>query len=188
MVVHFLDGPAPEVGARVELRVDADYRRSLSAAHTACHLAALALNSATADLWRKDPPRTDSLGSPDLDALAISQSRIEPGRSTDTYRLGKSIRKKGLDTEALLAGLEGLAAQTTERLRQWRATGASVSIDTGGDPGIAARRTWTCDLPEGTATYPCGGTHLASLVDLPASVHVEYEPTHDGFVATTVVS
>lgn len=185
VVVHLLDD---EVGAgRVALQVDAAYRASLSAAHTACHLAALALNEAAAGLWRKDPPRRDSLGNPDLDGLAIVESRIEPWHSIDTYRLGKSIRKKGLDTEALLAGLPALADQVSARLASWIATGAAVHIDTGGDTGVAARRTWRCELPDGEVSYPCGGTHVASLADLPATTHVTYRATDDGFVADTRV-
>lgn len=183
VVVHITGDPV-EPDAPVVLEVDADYRRSLSQAHTACHLAALALNRVTAGLWRKDPPRRDSLGSPDLDGLAITESRIEPGRSLDSYRLGKSLRKKGLDTAALLAALprDPVAAQ----LRQWIATGAPVRIDNHGDSGVAARRTWTCPLDGEPASYPCGGTHVASLAELPA-VAVDYRVTDDGFVAETTV-
>jgi alanyl-tRNA synthetase len=188
VVVHLLETEPPPVGADVELAVDGEYRAALSAAHTACHLAALALNEATADLWRKEPPRRDSLGSPDLDGLAIERSTITPHRSQDAYRLGKSIRKRGLDTAALLADLDGLAQTVNRRLGEWIASGASVSIDTGGDETVAARRTWTCRLPDGLATYPCGGTHVASLADLPATTHVVYAPTESGFLAETIVA
>ncbi|MFD0329581.1 hypothetical protein ACFQZC_18790 [Streptacidiphilus monticola] len=47
LVVHVLAEPVP-VGAEVELRVDAGKRGALSAAHTGCHLLALALNEALA--------------------------------------------------------------------------------------------------------------------------------------------
>lgn len=189
VAVHLLEpGRAlPQAGDEVDLRVDADYRRALSSAHTACHLAALALNEATAPLWRKDAPRLDSLGNPDLDGLAVAESRIGPWRSTDRYRLGKSIRKKGLDTEALLEGLEQTAERVTARLALWRATGAAVTIDTGGDPGVAARRTWNCALPDGAARYPCGGTHLSSLAELPEATRVEYSVSPEGFVAETIL-
>lgn len=189
VVVHVLapdSSPLP-VAEVVDLVVDGDYRLSLSAAHTACHLAALALNDAARPLWRKPPGRLDGLGAPDLDALAITSSTIRPWRSTDVYRLGKSIRKKGLDRDGLLAGLPDLADHVTRRLREWVALGGPVSIDDGGDPTVAARRTWVCQLPEGLATFPCGGTHLHDITDLPASLSVAYHPIEDGFVAETLL-
>lgn len=187
VVVHVVETEPPAVGAAVDLQVDADYRAALSAAHTACHLAALALNEATAGLWRKDAPRRDSLGNPDLDGLAIERSIITPNRSTDTYRLGKSIRKKGLDSAALLADLDGIASAVDERLATWIRAAGAVVIDTGGDATVAARRTWTCELPDGTAHYPCGGTHLRSLGDLPVTTHVQLTATESGFQSETIV-
>jgi alanyl-tRNA synthetase len=187
VVVHLLAAEPPPVGAEVALQVDEGYRSALSAAHTACHLAALALNAATAGLWRKDPPRRDSLGNPDLDGLAIERSTITPHHSLDTYRLGKSIRKKGLDSAALLADLDGIATRCNEQLASWIRTGGAVAIDTGGDESVAARRTWTCQLPEGAARYPCGGTHLHSLSDLPVTTHVVLTATETGFQSETVV-
>src|SRR4051812_36072580 len=41
VVVHLVEAP---VSGIVEVDVDVDYRRALSAGHTACHLASLALN------------------------------------------------------------------------------------------------------------------------------------------------
>ncbi len=189
VVVHLLDAPAqdlPVVGQEVELAVDAELRRGLSIAHTACHLAALALNEATAGLWRKEPPHRDSLGNPDFDGAAIQRSRITPYRSVDEYRLGKSIRKRGLDTAGLLDGLETIEQTVNARLAQWIATGAPVAIETGGDDSVVAHRRWTCALPDAVATYPCGGTHVASLAELPAATRVRYEAVEAGMVAETL--
>ncbi len=186
VVAHVVaDDVISQPGQHVALEVDADYRSALSRAHTACHLAALALNAEAQPLWHKPVDRLDSRGMPDLDALAISASRIGPDRSTDDYRLGKSIRKRGLDSAELLADLPGLAARVTARTRQWVATGAAVAVDTGGDATIAARRTWRCSLPDGVAEYPCGGTHVDSLADLALGVEVVYTPTDEGFRAVT---
>jgi alanyl-tRNA synthetase len=91
VVVHLLasSGDIAE-GAEVQLTVDPGHRAALSAGHTGCHLAALALNAALAHRWRK-PARTDGLGHPDFDQLAIVSSRIEPFGAVDTYRIGRSL-------------------------------------------------------------------------------------------------
>src|SRR5690606_31481098 len=86
-------------GASVSMEVDAERRAGLSRGHTACHLASLALDLAVADLWRKDPG-TDALGSPDFESRANQSSRITEDGSLDEYRLGKSLRKAGFDTQA----------------------------------------------------------------------------------------
>jgi alanyl-tRNA synthetase len=47
----------------VYLEVDGKYRLALSRSHTACHLAALAINKVTAKFWKKSSEYQDSLGS-----------------------------------------------------------------------------------------------------------------------------
>ena len=108
--------------------VDAEHRAALSAGHTGCHLAAVALNAALAARWRK-PVRTDGLGHPDFDQLAIVSSRIVPDGAVDTYRLGRSLRKKGFDVDGLAdvtAGDRG-AKRTSGWPAGWR-TGARVDL------------------------------------------------------------
>lgn len=157
VVAHVIAGPPPAVGEQVEVEVDREHREALSAGHTACHLASLALDAALAGAWSKAAP-TDALGHPAFDALAIQSSRIEPHRSTDTYRIGKSLRRKGFDTGSL-GDLEGVAQRVDATLAGWIAAGGSVGIERSA-PGLSGRRTWVCRLPEGTAEIPCGGTHL----------------------------
>jgi alanyl-tRNA synthetase len=164
---------SPEVGDQVELRVDAGRRAALSASHTACHLAALAMNLATTQLWRK-PAREDSLGSPDLDQIAMQSSVMDVTGSTDVYRLGKSLRKKGFDTAGFAEQRDDVRTQANAQLASWLATGGPVGIDDGGDRRVTARREWTCRLPEGEARLPCGGTHVQHLEDL-AAITVDYE-------------
>lgn len=161
LVVHVTDAPLP-VGTEVDLEVDAEFRAALSAGHTACHLAALALNAALADRWRKET-RPDSLGRPDFDQAAITSSRIDPRGSVDVYRLGKSLRKKGFSAEDL--DPEKVARQVNERLAAWVAADAPVRVAVPG-PGLTARRTWHCSLPEGEAAIPCGGTHVRRTGEL----------------------
>jgi alanyl-tRNA synthetase len=159
VVVHVIasDGPAPAEGADVSFTVDATHRAALSAGHTACHLAAVALNAALADRWRK-PVRADGLGHPDFDQLAIVSSRIEPNGAIDTYRLGRSLRKKA-HIELVVSG-----------------------------PRLTDLREWVCALPEGTQRIPCGGTHLRSLAEVDAvSVALVYGESIGELVMTTQV-
>ncbi|MGP4096703.1 metal-dependent hydrolase [Nonomuraea sp. KM90] len=167
LVVHVTGAPLP-VGAEVDLEVDPAFRAALSYGHTACHLAALALNAALADHWRKEA-RPDALGSPDFDQAAITSSRIVPHGSVDVYRLGKSLRKKGFSGEDLDPA--EVARRVNDRLAAWVAADAPVRLDVPG-PGLTARRTWHCSLPEGEASIPCGGTHVGHTAEL-AGVAVE---------------
>jgi alanyl-tRNA synthetase len=181
-VVHVVDlagALPPEPGDVVDLEVDIARRTSISAGHTACHLAALALNAETAGLWGKPADRLDSLGHPDLDQTAIAVSRIEEGGAFDAYRLGKSLRKKGFASADFLDRLDVVVSAVNARLAAWVASGAAVRVDTGGDETLTARRRWTCDLPEGRAEIPCGGSHVATLSAL-GQVTVSYQVVADG--------
>jgi alanyl-tRNA synthetase len=178
MVVHVLDGAqAPAAGSTAELRVDEARRAALSASHTGCHLMALALNEALADRWRKEA-RTDGLDHPDFDSLAMDTSRIGLDASTDRYRLGKSLRKKGFDPEGLREALPEVAEKVNARLAGWLAEDAAVRIDVPG-PELTARRQWVCELPERTVEISCGGTHLHRLGEL-ASLTAELTLSEDG--------
>jgi len=176
VVVHIVEHP---VSGTVEVVVDADYRRALSAGHTACHLASLALNHALAAGWSKEVA-TDAAGSPNFDALAIETSTIVPDGSVDVYRIGKSLRKKGFVTAVLDADVEAAA---NARLAELLATHATVRIEREG-PGLADRRFWVC----GEYRIPCGGTHASSVDDLGA-LAIALERTDDdgaiGLVMTT---
>ncbi|WP_083364783.1 alanyl-tRNA editing protein [Microterricola viridarii] len=165
LVAHIVDDASGIAeGDRVELVVDADYRRALSLGHSGCHLAALALNRALAGRWSKET-RTDGLGQPDFDASAIDSSRIGEFGSVDTYRLNKSLRRKGFDTEGLTGELPALEAAINATLAEWVAGDAPIRIDADG-PRLTDRRSWVCELPEGTVSIPCGGTHAHSLAEL----------------------
>lgn len=165
VVAHIVPGEsALAEGDAVRVAVDAGTRSRTSAGHTACHLASLALNLAVADRWKKQP-RADALGSPDFDATAIEVSLIAENASTDTYRLGKSLRKKGFITEGFDEALPALTDTINATLADWVEADAAVHIDREGD-GLTDRRYWVCDLPGGAARIPCGGTHLSRLGEL----------------------
>lgn len=173
VVCHVVDDATGlEPGTPVTIDVDPGSRRALSAGHTACHLASLALNDALAGLWTKDVP-IDGRGRPDFDRLAITESRILPFGSFDTYRAGKSLRKKGFAASELAARLDDVVSRADELLAAWVATAAPVSIARESD-ALSARRFWRCELPDGTVEIACGGTHLRSLGEL-SGIRVELE-------------
>ena len=178
LVAHLVDGDATIAeGDEVEIEADAATRRALSTGHTACHLASLALNRVLADRWSK-PAREDSLGNPDFDGAAIASSRILPDGSLDRYRLNKSLRRAGFDTASLAGELDDVRVAVAEQLERWIASGAAVRVEAAGD-GLSDRRTWVCELPEGTARIPCGGTHLGSTAEL-GSVTTTFAVADDG--------
>ena len=173
VVAHIVAGPGPDIGDTVEVRVDAEHRAALSAGHTACHLASLALDAALAHAWSKPAP-ADALGSPAFDALAIESSRIHPHGSIDIYRIGKSLRRKGF-TATVLDEPETIERRANELLEEWRNAGGAIRIERDARE-LSARRTWVCELSAGRTDIPCGGTHLHDLAEL-ASVTVRLEVT-----------
>jgi alanyl-tRNA synthetase len=185
LVVHVLPADAALEGDEVEVEVDAAHRAALSLGHTACHIASLALNRALAEAWRKEV-RADALGAPDFDAVACERSTIRERGSLDEYRVGKSVRRAGFEATALddLPALERAMAAT---LAGWVDSGAAVRIEREGD-GLTDRRFWVCELPDGTARIPCGGTHATSLAEL-RTLEVALDPAEaDGAVAFTMTT
>lgn len=156
-------------GATASVSIDAPYRRALSAGHTACHVAALALNSQVAHLWSKDIPH-DGLGHPNFDATAIATSTISELASVDVYRLGKSLRRKGFDAAGLVENLGVIETNINTLLEQWRSAGAPVRIESDGE-NLTDRRYWIAGVDNREVRIPCGGTHLSDLSEL-ASITV----------------
>ncbi|AUG78435.1 metal-dependent hydrolase [Kitasatospora sp. MMS16-BH015] len=185
LVLHVLAAdPGAVVGATATLAVDAERRGLLSASHSGCHLLALALNAALAPRWRKDPGRSDAFGHPDFDSLAMDTSVMDTEASTDTYRIGKSLKKKGFTVDAgegfpaLAEALPALTEDVNARLAAWVAADAPVRIEVPG-PELTARRQWHCELPDGSAQIFCGGTHLHHLGEL-AELRTELRLSEDG--------
>ncbi|MFS0912390.1 hypothetical protein AB3M89_11395 [Microbacterium sp. 179-I 3D2 NHS] len=189
LVGHRLVADAPAAlapGASVSLAVDAGRRAGLSRGHTACHLASLALDLSVADLWRKDPG-ADALGNPDFEGRANQTSRIHEDGAVDEYRLGKSLRRAGFDTEAFAATIAERESRINAQLAAWVASAAPSRIEAEGST-IVDRRRWHCALPEGEAVILCGGTHVESLSAF-ASISVALDLTDPQLLVmtTTVV-
>jgi alanyl-tRNA synthetase len=188
LVGHPLDGDAPEwltEGARVELSVDVPRRAGLSRGHTACHLASLALDLALSDLWRKDPG-ADALGNPNFEAKANQSSRIHEDGAVDEYRLGKSLRRAGFDTETFAATLADREAAINTQLAAWVDSAAPSRVVADGST-IVDRRSWHCELPDGTAEILCGGTHVASLDEF-VSISVSLDLTDPQLLVMTTTA
>ncbi|QEO15358.1 metal-dependent hydrolase [Agromyces intestinalis] len=177
IVAHLVAADAQVAeGDEVEIEADAALRAELSAGHTACHVVSLALNRAFGGLWSKQW-RTDALGAPDFDQAAIQSSTIVPNGSLDRYRLNSSLRRKGVAIAELPGVLDDAATAMTAQLADWISSGASVRIERSGD-GLTDLREWVCELPDGTARIPCGGTHVASLAEF-ASIAPEFALVDD---------
>lgn len=187
VVVHPLAGSHHlAIGSPVELTVDAEARHALSLGHSACHLVALALNRALTPYWRKETSELDALGQPDFDRLAIQHSRVEPRGSKEQYRIGKSLRKKGINSEALLADLDRIALQVNEQLMRWLKEGGEIRRSRAGE-AIIDSRYWHGMLEGREITIPCGGTHVGSLTEL-GQVQVTLASSEEGFTLTTRVT
>ncbi|KIQ79848.1 hypothetical protein [Aeromonas sp. L_1B5_3] len=187
VVVHPLAGEhSLPVGSRVELQVDRAARHALSLGHSGCHLAALALNRILTPYWRKEVSELDALGQPDFDRLAIQSSRVEPCGSREQYRIGKSLRKKGVNSEALLADLAVIEEKVNRQLADWIAAGGEIRRSRAGE-AIIDSRYWHCMLEGQEVTIPCGGTHVASLAEL-GEVKVTLNPAEEGFTLATQVT
>ncbi|WP_319536298.1 alanyl-tRNA editing protein [uncultured Vibrio sp.] len=173
VVVHVL--PRVELlepGMMASLQVDKPYQLSLSRGHSAGHLAYLALNKVLADgYWRKDADRKDPHGHYDFNSYAQETSFVTPDKCVDTYRLGKTLRKRGLNSADMLSDLSDIEHKVNAQLSEWLQREETIIIECHGD-NLTDSRYWKCDLGEGKiAVIPCGGTHAGHLNEF-ASIQV----------------
>jgi alanyl-tRNA synthetase len=127
-----------------------------------------ALNAALAGLWRKDPGRADALGNPDFDQLAIESSSITELLCTDTYHIGKSIRKKGFTADPLITNLSSYEDEINGKITRWMEADSPITIRSEGDSteSLTSRRYWRAALDGRDAEMPCGGTHAGRLSEI----------------------
>ncbi|MGR5237575.1 alanyl-tRNA editing protein [Vibrio alfacsensis] len=174
VVVHVL--PRTEVikaGDSISLEVDKEYQLSLSRGHSAGHLAFLALNKVLAEgYWRKDADRKDPHGHYDFNSYAQETSFVTPDKCLDSYRLGKTLRKRGLNSADMLSDLKIIEQQVNVLLAEWLKRDGVITMDCHGEH-LTDSRYWQCDLGEGkVAMIPCGGTHVGQLSEL-GSIQVQ---------------
>lgn len=150
VVVHVLPRvESLEPGMMVALQVDKPYQLSLSRGHSAGHLAYLALNKVLADsYWRKDADRKDPHGYYDFNSYAQETSFVTPDKCADTYRLGKTLRKRGLNSADMLSDLHDIEQKVNDQLSEWLQRNEAIIIECHGD-NLTDSRYWKCDLGEG---------------------------------------
>ncbi|MEW6685791.1 MAG: hypothetical protein AB1393_06240 [Candidatus Edwardsbacteria bacterium] len=162
------------IGKNVRMEVDKEYRDSLSRPHSASHLMSLALNKVLDPLWRKDYSR-DSLGNRNFDSAAISRSTISPNVSTDTYRLGDSLRKKGFSSDVLLANIEEYSKKIEETIAEWCKLKDVEVIMNGKGDFLGSYWTWNTIVDGKNVSIPCGGTHVGRIGEIvPISIEMKY--------------
>lgn len=167
VVVHCLavDCSELKLGQSVTLTVDKAYQLSLSRGHSAGHLSYLALNKVLSEqgYWRKDAERKDPHGHFDFNSYAQVTSFVSPDKCLDTYRLGKTLRKRGLNSADMLKDLSEIQHQVNKVLLQWVELGSEVEVECHGDT-LTDSRYWKCNLNQAdVAVIPCGGSHVGSL-------------------------
>ena len=171
VVVHQLPASASmiNIGDEVELSVDKEYQASLSRGHSAGHIAFLALNKVLAEsYWRKDADRKDPLGSYDFNSYAQVTSFVTPELCTDKYRLGKTLKKRGLNVADMLANLDGIEADINQMIAGWLAEPTPVAMRLEGE-ALTDSRYWEWQLNADTlVSIPCGGTHIENTSELKA--------------------
>lgn len=171
VVVHQLAASASmiKISDEVVLSVDKGYQASLSRGHSAGHIAFLALNKVLAEsYWRKDADRKDPLGSYDFNSYAQVTSFVSPELCTDTYRLGKTLKKRGLNVADMLANLDGIEADINQMIADWLAEPTPVAMRLEGE-ALTDSRYWEWQLDADTlVSIPCGGTHIENTTELKA--------------------
>ncbi|NAZ97566.1 alanyl-tRNA editing protein [Vibrio toranzoniae] len=169
VVVHQLSASASMINIHDEivLSVDKEYQASLSRGHSAGHIASLALNKVLAEsYWRKDADRKDPLGSYDFNSYAQVTSFVTQELCTDKYRLGKTLKKRGLNVADMLANLESIEADINQMISGWLAESTPVAMRLEGE-ALTDSRYWEWQLDAETlVSIPCGGTHIESTSEL----------------------
>lgn len=171
VVVHQLSASASMINIHDEivLSVDKEYQASLSRGHSAGHIASLALNKVLAEsYWRKDADRKDPLGSYDFNSYAQVTSFVTQELCTDKYRLGKTLKKRGLNVADLLANLDGIETDINQIISGWLAEPTPVAMRLEGE-ALTDSRYWEWQLDADTlVSIPCGGTHIENTSELKA--------------------
>ncbi len=94
--------------------------------------------------------------------IATTLAEIIEYGSIDTYRCGKSLRKKGFDSAKFFEEKSSIEQQLNQQVKEWINTVLEISV-VPTDSCLTEKREWLCKLPEGIAKIFCGGTHPKEL-------------------------
>ncbi|MCF1429121.1 MAG: alanyl-tRNA editing protein [Shewanella sp.] len=182
VVVHQLAGNISlDTDKEVELNVDADYQQSLSRPHSGAHLSALALNKVLQQrFWRKEAGRLDALGQYDFHSYAEQTSFVTPHACIDTYRMGKTLKKRGFNNDDFVAALAEVKAAVNTQLNDWLAINEAITMHREGD-ALTDSRYWQTQLDGKRISIPCGGTHVSHMSEL-KGLQIELKRNDDGDV------
>tara|TARA_R110002072_G_scaffold260722_15_gene419352 strand:- start:993 stop:1898 length:906 start_codon:yes stop_codon:yes gene_type:complete len=170
------------------IEVDMNFRAQLSKTHTTIHLMSIVLNEDLAEFWTKIPTMLDVFGNPNFDALAIVKSKIFPLRAVDSYRLGKSLKKKGFDIQKFWeADLEEISKKMSQRLNKLILNNKkSTIIMKGNGNDLGDRRSFNIKINNKDISIPCGGTHLNSLSSIEkVKVNLKFGKKKDMLIVET---
>lgn len=182
VVVHQLAADLSlTAGTEVELSVDADYQISLSRPHSGAHLSALALNKVLQqNFWRKEAGRLDALGQYDFHSYAEETSFVTPHVCIDTYRMGKTLKKRGFNNDDFIAALADIETAVNAQLELWLATEQAITMHAEGD-ALTDSRYWQTQLDDKPVSIPCGGTHVSHMNQL-KGLRIALKRNEDGDV------
>lgn len=159
-----LEGVDLPVGTGCELVVDSPFRAAIAVGHSACHVAALALNAALNKFWRKEAAR-DSWGNVDFDQMAIQRSTIESYGSVDQYRIGRAVRKSGFKADEFWKEFDEIPREIIRLANDIAQSGSKITVEPD-HVTFAARRTWSIQYRGAQLSIPCGGVHPRSLGEI----------------------
>ncbi len=165
VVSHLISKEAEiSVENKVTLVVDKKYQMALSRGHSAGHIAYLALNKVLhAQYWRKDADRKDELGHYNFNSYAQETSFVTEDYCEDMYRLGKTLRKRGLNSAEMMTDLNIIEDQVNQQIASWLTLESDVIIECEGKT-LTDSRYWITDFGvDGKVKLPCGGTHVNSF-------------------------
>ncbi len=93
---------------------------------------------------------------------------MTPELCTDKYRLGKTLKKRGLNVADMLANLDGIEADINQMIADWLAEPKPVAMRLEGE-ALTDSRYWEWQLNADTlVSIPCGGTHIENTSELKA--------------------
>ncbi|CAH0524880.1 alanyl-tRNA editing protein [Vibrio hippocampi] len=169
------------VGDAIGLQVDQNFQQALSRGHSAGHIASFALNKVlAANYWRKDADRKDGLGHYDFNSYAQETSFVTANQCVDSYRLGKTLRKRGLNTAEMIEDLAQIEAACNLQLQAWLTNAVPIEMRLEG-PYLTSSRYWLCELDEQTVAMPCGGTHASHMAEL-TGIRIQLSATDSNYI------